>query len=72
MVSEPLGTQRSWQSDSYSVRENTKFVSPMYKHTAMPLLCYGTVYPSSLTDDQKQLHLEIITINYWWLRKVYS
>ena len=31
-------------SNSYSVRGNTKFVSPMYKHTPMPLLCFGTIY----------------------------
>ena len=29
-VSEPLGTQCSWHSDSYSVRGNAKFVSPIY------------------------------------------
>ena len=43
-VSEPLGTQRWWHSDSYIVRGNAKFVTPMYKHTPMPPFCYGTVH----------------------------
>ena len=43
-ISEPLGTQRWWHFDSYSVRANAKFASAMYKHTPMPPFCYGTVY----------------------------
>ena len=40
----PLGIQRWWHSNSYSIWANTKFVSLMYKHTPMPPLCHGTVY----------------------------
>ena len=43
-VSESLGAQHRCHSDSYSVWENAKLVSPMYKHTTMPLFCYRTVY----------------------------
>ena len=51
-VSEPLGIQRWWHSDSYSVRGNAKFVSLMYKHTPMPPFCYGTVYTHLVTRSQ--------------------
>jgi len=37
-VSEPLGAQHWWHSDSYSVQGNAKLVSPM-----LPF-CYGTVH----------------------------
>ena len=43
-VSEPLKTQHCWHFHTYSVWGNVKFVSPMYKLTPMPPLCYGTVY----------------------------
>ena len=43
-ISEPLGTQRWWHFDLYSVQGNEKFVPPMYKHTPMPPFCYGAVY----------------------------
>ena len=48
-ISEPLGSQRWWHSDSYSVRENTKFVLPVYKHIPILPFCYGTVYIHVLT-----------------------
>ena len=51
-VSEPLGIQRSWHSDLYSVRGNAKFVSPMYKQTPMSPFCYRTAYTRLVSRSQ--------------------
>ena len=50
-VPEPLGIQRWCHSDSYSIRGNTKFLFPMYKHAPMPPFCLGTVYICVLSHE---------------------
>ena len=38
-VSEPLGIQHRWHSDSYNISRNVKFALPMYKHTPVLPFC---------------------------------
>ena len=51
-VSELVGIPSWWHSDSYSIRGNVKFVSPMYEHTPMSPFCYRTVYISLVLRSQ--------------------
>lgn len=58
-ISEPQGNKRQWHSDLYSIWGNTKFVSPMYKHTPMPPFCYRTVYIHVLAREASRI-LQIV------------
>ena len=50
-ISEPLGTQRWWHSNSYRFWRNGKFVFPMHKHTPILAFVMGPyIYTSSLAE----------------------